>query len=143
MPRTANAAIDANTSYHTLIPHLHCSLEIVGDDILDQRLSHDLLCAVTNQSASAFVPDVDMAERINSKDGRAGRIDYTRIFALLSKTAGDVLDDASNADYIRVIINGQIWVRRGRGAGAVWARWRCGGHKKHASLKFEKDGSLA
>jgi len=124
VPRTANAAIDANTSYHKLIPHLRCSLEIVGDDILDQQSSHDLLCAVTNQSASAFVPDVDIAECINSKDGRAGRIDYTRIFALLSKTAGDVLDDASNADYIRVIINGQIWVRRGRGAGG--ARARCG-----------------
>ncbi len=82
MPRTANAAIDAIQSHHTLIPHLHCSLEIIGYDILDQRSSRDLLCAVTNQSASAFVPDVDMAERINSKDGGAGRIDDAKIRAL-------------------------------------------------------------
>jgi hypothetical protein len=51
------------------------SLEIVGDEILDQRSSHDLLCAVTNPSTSAFAPDVDTAERINSKDGGVGRID--------------------------------------------------------------------
>ncbi len=31
----------------------------------------------------------------------------------------------------------------GRGAGAVEAWWRRGGHKGHSSLKFEKDGSLA
>jgi len=42
-----------------------------------------------------------------------------------------------------VFLNGQIWVWRGRGTGVVWARWRRGGHKGHASLKFEKDGSLA
>ena len=29
------------------------------------------------------------------------------------------------------------------GRGAVEAWWRRGGHKGHASLKFEKDGSLA
>ena len=75
VPRTANAAIDANQSHHTLLPHLHCSLEIVGYDTLDQRLSHDLLCAVTNQSGSAFVPDLDTAEHINSKDWGAGHID--------------------------------------------------------------------
>jgi hypothetical protein len=42
-----------------------------------------------------------------------------------------------------VILNGQIRVQRGRGAGAVEAWWRRGGHKGHASLKFENDGSLA
>jgi len=31
----------------------------------------------------------------------------------------------------------------GWGAGVVRARWRCGGHKRHTRLKFEKDGSLA
>ena len=31
----------------------------------------------------------------------------------------------------------------GAGRGAVEAWWRRGGHKGHASLKFEKDGSLA
>ncbi len=31
----------------------------------------------------------------------------------------------------------------GAGRGAVDAWWRCGGHKGHDSLKFEKDGSLA
>ncbi len=45
--------------------------------------------------------------------------------------------------FIRVILNGRIRVRRGRGGGVVRARWRRGGHKGHASLKFEKDGSLA
>ncbi len=51
---------------------------------------------------------------------------------------------------IRVILNGQIRVRRGcggggagTGRGAVEAWWRRGGHKGQASLKFEKDGSLA
>jgi len=43
----------------------------------------------------------------------------------------------------RVILNGQTRVRRGRGAGVVRARWRRRGHKGHASLKFEKYGSLA
>ena len=71
----ANATIDVNQSHCTLIPHLHCSLEIIGDDILDQQSSHDILCAVTNQLASAFVPDIDTAKHINSKDGGAGRID--------------------------------------------------------------------
>ena len=45
----------------------------------------------------------------------------------------------------RVILNGQIWVRRGGvGAGrdAVEVWWRRGGHKEHASSKFEKDGNL-
>ncbi len=31
----------------------------------------------------------------------------------------------------------------GAGRGVVEAWWRRGGHKGHASLKFEKDGSLA
>jgi hypothetical protein len=50
----------------------------------------------------------------------------------------------------RVVLNGQIWVRQGGGGGGAWcgggmveAWWRRGGHKGHASLKFEKDGSLA
>ncbi len=43
----------------------------------------------------------------------------------------------------RVILNGQIRVRRGWGGGGAEAWWRRGGHKGHASLKFEKDGSLA
>ena len=44
--------------------------------------------------------------------------------------------------FIRVILNGQFWVWHGCGAGAVRARRRHGGHKGHASLKFEKNGHL-
>ena len=46
------------------------------------------------------------------------------------------------APLIRVILNGRFWVWRGCGAGAVGAQRRHGGHKGHASLKFEKDGHL-
>ena len=42
----------------------------------------------------------------------------------------------------RVILNGQIWVRRGRGAGVAQAWGRSDGHNGHNSLKFEKDGWL-
>ncbi len=41
------------------------------------------------------------------------------------------------------LLNGQIRVLRVRGVGVVRAWWRRKGHKGHASLKFEKDGSLA
>ena len=48
--------------------------------------------------------------------------------------------------YNRVILNGQFGCGGGgaaAGRGAVEAWRRRGGHKGHASLKFEKDGSLA
>ena len=54
--------------------------------------------------------------------------------------------DLDSRDFITVILNGQI--RCGGGGAGAWcgvvrARWRRRGHKGHASLKFEKDGSLA
>ena len=57
-------------------------------------MTHDFLSAVANKSHGAFVPHVDAAERINSKDWCIGRIDETRIFTLLGKTASDILTDA-------------------------------------------------
>jgi hypothetical protein len=70
-----------------LIEHsLDRSLEIISDEILDQQSSHDLQGAVTNQPACAFVPHVDTAERINSKDGGIGRVDETSTFTLLGET---------------------------------------------------------
>ncbi len=88
-----------------LIEHsLDRSLEIVGDEILDQRLSGDLLGAVTNQSASPCVVDIDMAERINFKDGGVSRMDETRVFTFLGKMASDVLTVAHHANYISLLI---------------------------------------
>ena len=88
-----------------LIEHsLDRSLEIVGDEILDQRSSHYFHGAVTNQSACTFVPDVDTAERINSKDGGIGRINETSIFTLLGETASDVLADAHHADNVPLLV---------------------------------------
>ncbi len=61
-----------------------------------------------------------------------------------SCTKTRISDDTASCN--RVILIGQIRVWRGgagAGRGAVEAWWRRGGHKGHASLKFEKDGSLA
>ena len=79
---------------------LYSRLEIIGNELLDKILAHNLLCGVPNELNGTLIPNIHSSIGIDTENGCICCIDETCVLPLLCNTTRDILSNTNNSNNV-------------------------------------------